>query len=89
MKGAVFYRSKYGSTAQYADWISEATSLPAHNLDGTKVSLADFDFLVLGCPVIYGVSANDCCWWDNSAVSYIGWVPKDNAEIYRAEVEAG
>lgn len=54
------------------------------------VSLIECVFRVprLGCPVIYGVSANDRSWWDNSAVSYIGWVPKDTAEIFRAEVEA-
>lgn len=54
------------------------------------VSLIECVFVVprLGCPVIYGVSANDRCWWDNSAVSYIGWVPKDNAAVYRDEVEA-
>jgi len=53
MKGAVFFSSKYGSTAQYAQWIAQATSLPAYNIDETRVSLSDFDFLVLGSPVIY------------------------------------
>ena len=53
MKGAILYRSRYGSTAKYANWIAEATSLPVYDLDGTKVSLAEFDFLVLGSPVIY------------------------------------
>jgi menaquinone-dependent protoporphyrinogen IX oxidase len=53
MKGAVFFSSKYGSTAQYAQWIAQATSLPAYNIDETRVSLSEFDFLVLGSPVIY------------------------------------
>lgn len=54
------------------------------------ISLIECVFRVprLGCPVIYGASANDRSWWDNSGARYIGWVPKDNAEIYRAEVEA-
>lgn len=43
---------------------------------------------VLGCPIIYGASANDATWWDNRAVSYLGWHPRDNAEAYRAALEA-
>lgn len=53
MRGAILYRSKYGSTAQYASWIAEATSLPVFDLDEAKPSLTEFDFLVLGSPVIY------------------------------------
>jgi uronate dehydrogenase len=41
----------------------------------------------LGCPVIYGVSANDASWWDNSEVGYLGWQPKDNAEKFRARID--
>jgi len=42
----------------------------------------------LGCPIIYGASANDRLWWDNSQARYLGWVPKDNAEDFRGKVEA-
>jgi uronate dehydrogenase len=42
----------------------------------------------LGCPVIYGVSANKDTWWDNHAVRYLGWEPQDSSETYRAEIEA-
>ncbi len=42
----------------------------------------------LGCPVIYGISNNSARWWDNSKVSYLGWAPQDNAETFRAKVEA-
>lgn len=42
---------------------------------------------VLGCQVIYGASANSAGWWDNSAVSFLGWQPQDNAEAYRAKIE--
>ncbi|MFB9948363.1 NAD-dependent epimerase/dehydratase family protein [Rhizobium puerariae] len=41
----------------------------------------------LGCPTIWGVSDNQPKWWDNSASAYLGWAPKDSAEIYRAELE--
>jgi hypothetical protein len=37
---------------------------------------------------LYGVSANDASLWDNREVSYIGWNPKDNAEDFRAKIEA-
>lgn len=43
---------------------------------------------VLGCPIIYGVSANDSSWWNNDAVSYLGWHPRDNAESHRARLDA-
>lgn len=42
----------------------------------------------LGCPTIWGVSNNDASWWDNSAAAYLGWKPKDNSEIFRAELES-
>lgn len=42
----------------------------------------------LGCPIIYGGSANEATLWDNREVSYIGWTPQDNAEAYRAKIEA-
>ena len=38
-----------------------------------------FEVPTLGCPVIYGVSANDAAWWDNAPADYIGWVPQRNA----------
>lgn len=53
MKGAVFFSSRYGSTEQYARWIAKAASLPAYDLDETDASLTDFDFLVLGSPIVY------------------------------------
>ena len=53
MNGAIFYSSRYGSTAQYAKWISERTTVPIYNMKNNKTNPASFDFLVLGCPVIY------------------------------------
>ena len=52
MKGAIFYSGQYGSTAQYADWISEATGLPVFNIKHASVAPSEFDFLVLGSSVI-------------------------------------
>ncbi len=67
-----------------------------HRMLSTWMSYDDFASLIgcvfrapmLGCPIIWGVSDNDSRWWDNSAASFLGWHPKDNAERFRAEVDA-
>ncbi len=33
----------------------------------------------LGCPIVYGVSDNDECWWDNREAAYLGWKPQDSS----------
>ncbi len=53
MKGAIFYASKYGSTAQYAKWISEATGLPVFDVKSEYADPMNYDFLVLGSPILY------------------------------------
>lgn len=67
-----------------------------HRMLSTWMSADDFVRLiervftvsVLGCPIIYGASDNDATWWDNSQVSYLGWRPEDNAEAFRAKLDA-
>ncbi len=67
-----------------------------HRMLSTWLSPADFVRLIervfavetLGCPIIYGASANDAGWWDNSHVAYLGWEPQDNSEIFRAKLDA-
>lgn len=56
--------------------------------DFVRLVEAVFQIPVLGCPIIYGASNNDASWWDNSAISYIGWQPQDNSETFRAKVDA-
>ncbi len=53
MKGAILYKTKYGSTKQYANWIAEATGLPIFNVSKDKINFSIYDFFVLGSPVIY------------------------------------
>ena len=53
MEGAIFYSTKYGSTAEYAKWISEATGLPVFNIKDTNADPSKYDFLILGSPIIY------------------------------------
>ena len=42
---------------------------------------------VLGCPIIYGASANQASWWDNREVGYLGWRPLDNSERFREKLD--
>lgn len=53
MNGAIFFSTKYGSTAEYANWISEATGLPVFNVKDAKDDPSNYDFLILGSPIIY------------------------------------
>jgi len=53
MNGAIFFSSKYGSTEQYANWISEATGLPVLNVSEIEAEPSNYDFLILGSPIIY------------------------------------
>lgn len=53
MKGVIFFASKYGSTKQYSNWIAQATGLTVFNINDAKTDLSNYDFLVLGSPIIY------------------------------------
>jgi uronate dehydrogenase len=67
-----------------------------HRMLATWMSYDDFRSMIecifrapmLGCPIIWGVSNNDSRWWDNSHAAYLGWKPQDNAERFRAELDA-
>ncbi|MGB5708133.1 MAG: flavodoxin domain-containing protein [Arenicellales bacterium] len=52
MNGAIFFSGQYGSTAQYADWISEATGLPMFAVNDANADPSKFDYLILGSSVI-------------------------------------
>lgn len=53
MKYAVFISTRYGSIAQYAQWISEATDVPAFDVNRDNADPSRYDFLILGGPIIY------------------------------------
>lgn len=53
MNGAIFYSGRYGSTQQYANWISQATGLSAFSIDDPAADPADYDFVVLGSSIEY------------------------------------
>ena len=52
MNGAVYFSGQYGSTAQYANWIGEATGLPVFDVSHTNADPSGYDFLILGSSVI-------------------------------------
>jgi uronate dehydrogenase len=43
---------------------------------------------VLGHTIVYGMSDNTTCWWDNTPAAHLGFRPQDNSERFRAALEA-
>ena len=43
---------------------------------------------IVGHTIVYGVSDNQSCWWDNRHAHHIGFRPQDSSDPFRAEVEA-
>lgn len=93
---ARYYHDKFGIETAIVR-IGSCFPEPAdHRMLATWLSPDDFVRLVervfraprLGCPVIYGASANAEQWWDNRAVAYLGWQPQDSAEPFRAGLDA-
>ena len=88
---ANMYHDKFGqetAIVRIGSCFAEPTN---HRMLSTWMSYNDFGSLIarvfsvqiLGCPIIYGVSDNDQTFWDNEMVSYLGWKPKDNSEVFR------
>ena len=49
MSGIILYKSKYGATKQYADWISERTGFSCIKTDEADIKkLSDHDVIILG-----------------------------------------
>lgn len=52
MKGLIIYKSNYGSTEQYARWLSEDTGYPSIDIQSVRTQdIADSDTVILGSPV--------------------------------------
>jgi uronate dehydrogenase len=43
---------------------------------------------IVGHTIIYGVSNNQTCWWDNRHARHIGYRPQDSSDVFRSAVEA-
>jgi len=41
----------------------------------------------VGCTIVYGVSANRDCWWDNAHAAHLGYVPTQTSEPWRERIE--
>lgn len=55
MKGIVIYKSKYGATRQYAQWIGNELNLPVFETDELDAELLDkYHFVILGSSVYIG-----------------------------------
>jgi menaquinone-dependent protoporphyrinogen IX oxidase len=55
MKGVVIYKSRYGATRQYAQWLSTELELPMMATAEISVAkLNEFDFVIMGSSVYIG-----------------------------------
>lgn len=70
--------------------VKNARSLGSWLSDDDFVQLVEraVDTPVTGLAIVYGISDNDRSPVDNTGAKFIGFRPKDNAEIYAAEVLA-
>lgn len=93
---AQYYRDKYGIEAVSLRIGSCFPKPVDRRMLATWLSYPDLVHLVersllapaVGHTVVFGVSANQESFWDNRAASALGFRPGDNAEDYRAEIEA-
>ena len=92
---ARFYHAKFGIESACVRIASCQPQPQNHRMLATWLSYDDlvrlvervFTVPVLGCPTLFGVSANDRRWADNSAADYLGWKPQDNAETHRQRLD--
>jgi menaquinone-dependent protoporphyrinogen IX oxidase len=52
VSGIIIYRSSYGSTKQYANWIHEETQFPLYDQREKDIPWREAERLVIGCPLI-------------------------------------
>lgn len=69
-----------GDVRQLSTWLSypDLLQLITRCLEAQRIGFA----------IVYGQSANDRAWWDNSKAAHVGYRPKDNAEDYAAKLLA-
>lgn len=74
------FRKRPEDRRQLRTWLSHDDAV---QLFRRCMDYRNYQFLV-----VYGVSANTRNNWDNSSVSWLGYAPKDNAEVYAAAILA-
>ncbi len=50
--GIIIYRTSYGSTKPYAEWLGEETGFPVYDQKSARAPWSEADIVVLGCPII-------------------------------------
>lgn len=93
---AQYYNDKYGIEAVSLRIGSCFPKPVDRRMLATWLSYPDLVHLVersliapaVGHTVVFGVSANHESFWDNRAAAALGFRPRDNAEAYRADIEA-
>lgn len=93
---AGFYFEKFGIELACVRIASCQPQPQNHRMLATWLSFNDlvrlvesvFAVPVLGCPILFGVSANDRRWADNMSADFLGWKPQDNAETHLARLDA-
>ena len=73
VSGIIVYRSSYGSTKQYAEWIHDETGFPVFESRDDSIPW-DADTVVIGCPII----ANK--------PTLLGWMQKHWHQLKRKNV---
>ncbi len=58
MKGIIIFKSKYGSTRQYAEWLQEGTGYDLFAAGDEPENLSSYDIVVLGCFIVIGSLTN-------------------------------
>ena len=49
MEGIIIYKSKYGATKKYADWLSDKTGFEKVEVDKAKIEdLKNYDTIIIG-----------------------------------------
>ena len=93
---ASLYHDKFGQESALVR-IGSCTPRPENwRMLATWLSHDDFVSLIgavfaaprLGCTMVWGASANDHGWWDNSHAAFLGWQPRDNAAHHADHIAA-
>lgn len=58
MKGIIIFKSKYGSTRQYAEWLQESTGYDLFEVGDEPDNLSSYDVVILACFVVAGSLTN-------------------------------
>ena len=83
MNAAIFYATRRGSTAEYANWIGEATGLPVFNIEDKEADPTKYDLLILGSAILFYKPIMKKWIYANNALL------KDHAKIFFTVSGAG